>query len=730
MKCKHLRFNAIPILLFLIGVSLSYFLPTELHKKNVILKKDSYYDFLNEYVKSVENVFEVSEEQTILSEVMSSFNVSLEEFSQFSETLSNVNDIGSTLYSVKIRNTQESISEFEGYASEIHGYPVKIMNETFQELYNYEEEYVWPILYQYFPNGSTVGRNINFIGFNMYIGRLSGHFDNMVELKSLVYSDPILFESNNKTGLLSIRPVFTNNEKEEVSSAIIRGILPNHFLGDENTETLINKFGSDLSVYIRRNVSMDFLFGTGPNILQNCHEVRVYSESTMLLCFSDFVNKKRSIINVIIICLGIFFTILICTLLKIFQVFSYTEKISNIKSKLIAHFSHELRTPMNAIMGLSELLQLEHETFNEKCSSYIDSIHSASTLLLHIVNEVLDMNDIKSKKIELNISDINLRELIRESVKITWYENKLLFICDDSTRTYSDLPDNVLTLNILNSVPDSMVKGDLYKIKQIISIIISNSLKFTKGGTIHVTSGCREVDESKFILEISFSDTGIGISKKQLKNIFEPFINCKHDTKVGGSGSGMGLSICKDLIGIMGGKITCKSVLGKGTTFYFSCMMTYSEKRTTVESDEEYIFSKDSHLSKAHRRYSKSKPLVLIVDDIHINRILLQKMLESIGVVVKCCNDGTESVDLCKNNVYSVIFMDIFMPTMNGIDATKIIRESCPLNKNTPIIFVSATVESTYINKCYSVGGTSFIEKPVDMDTLRKELENNIVNEP
>ena len=708
-----LNFNTLSIVLFVVGTILSCIIPIEIHKISVESIKKSYTEFSKNAQMSVEDVFNVSTTPSVLSQVMGSFNVSPEQFSIFAEAATNIHDIGSTLYSVKIPNS--GISEFEVTASEIHGVPIKIKDERFNEISNYTEEYLWPVLYEYFPTGPS-GSNLDFRGFNMYWGQLREKFDEMVRTKLLVYSDPILFVSSNTTGLLLIRPVI---EENEVTSCIVRGIRPSNFLFNVDIDLLKEEFGSDICIYIQTENVINLLFSSGrtsPELPENCHKTILSTSSFMLLCISDLVDKKISIGTILSIIGGILVSLLISILFRTLHVISDTEKKSKIKSRLIAHVSHELRTPMNAIMGLSELIILEKNNLSNSCSRYIDSIYASGKILLSIIDDVLDMSDIESNRMTINNTDMNLRNLIHASVQTTWLFSQTRLVMDDGIK-----PDIVLSLHILCSVPTSSVNGDSSKISQIISNLVSNSLKFTKEGTVDIVVTTKIVDAG-LLLEISVTDTGIGMTAQKMKTIFDPFLNSKNDSKINGSGTGLGLAICKNLAELMGGRIKCKSVFGKGTTFYFSCILTYSGTVIT-DIEEDFVFSKEYDLSNAHRRYSDTKPLVLVVDDIRINRLVLTKMLESMGISTMTCNNGAESVESCKNHKFSAILMDIFMPVLDGIDATKVIRKFSGINKDTPIIFVSATVESSYIQKCHDAGGNSFIKKPVTMGTLSQELE-------
>jgi len=212
-----------------------------------------------------------------------------------------------------------------------------------------------------------------------------------------------------------------------------------------------------------------------------------------------------------------------------------------------------------------------------------------------------------------------------------------------------------------------------------------------------------------------------------METMFEPFSGFK----MGKPGAGLGLSICKNLTDIMGGDLRYTSVVGKGTTFIFSCILTYTSDIVTgtTETFVFYEHGKKHYHKRTFKIQSSSevKPLVLVVDDISINRLVLSNILEKMGVDVKTCNDGAQCVEMCKHIKFSVILMDVFMPVLDGIDATDIIRRMCPKNRKTPILFVSAAAEDSYIERCLKAGGNAFLRKPVKMEILYEELQKNII---
>jgi len=722
--------NSLSVVLLVIGGFLSYFIPTNIDKIETRSRKESYIESSKNIRDFIKDQFSFSTTPTILTRVMETFDVSLEQFLSFAEGSTSRHDIGSTLYVVKIGPSD--IPDFEESASKIHGRDIKIVNEMFQEISNstYTEDVLWPVLYEYFPDGSD-GQGVDFTGFNVYWGKLQDVLDEMVESELLVYSDPILFISSNTIGLLLIRPILSKNN--EIKSCIVRGLRPSNFLSDVDADFLKEEFGSYISLYIERDSPM-LLFSSNPRIdtkislrEDNCEKEQISSRSFMLVCISNLVDKKKDTAYILSVCGGILASILIAVLVKVLQVVSDTEKRSRIKSKIIAHFSHELRTPMNVIVGMSELLSMESE-LPKKCISQVSSIKTSVGILLSIIEDVLNISNMESNKMKVNISSINIRKVIHDAVETAWNSTMSSYTLDETTiEDNNDKSKVKLTLSMMSSVPCFKVMADHSKIVQIVTNLVSNSIKFTKEGTIDVVTETKSLGDSKLVLEIRVSDTGVGMSKECMETMFEPFSGFK----MGKPGAGLGLSICKNLTDIMGGDLRYTSVVGKGTTFIFSCILTYTSDIVTgtTETFVFYEHGKKHYHKRTFKIQSSSevKPLVLVVDDISINRLVLSNILEKMGVDVKTCNDGAQCVEMCKHIKFSVILMDVFMPVLDGIDATDIIRRMCPKNRKTPILFVSAAAEDSYIERCLKAGGNAFLRKPVKMEILYEELQKNII---
>ena len=279
--------NTLAVALLVVGVFLSYLIPTNFYKIEERSRKHSYIELSNTIRDFINDEFSFATTPTVLTRVMGTFNVSLEQFLWFAEGSTGIHDIGSTLYVVKTLPSE--ISVFEEYASEIHGRDIKIVNESFQEISNstYTKDVLWPVLYEYFPDGPD-GQNIDFTGFNMYWGELQDVLDEMVNTRLLVYF-PINFISSNTTGLLLIRPVVSHNN--ETNACIVRGLRPSNFLFHVDINFLKKEFGSFISLYIERD-STTLLFTSNPRIdteislrEDNCEKQQISLKSFMKIGF-------------------------------------------------------------------------------------------------------------------------------------------------------------------------------------------------------------------------------------------------------------------------------------------------------------------------------------------------------------------------------------------------------------------------------------------------------------
>ena len=403
------------------------------------------------------------------------------------------------------------------------------------------------------------------------------------------------------------------------------------------------------------------------------------------------------------------------------------------KTQFVSNVSHEIRTPMNGILGATELLS--HIAIPQEGGEYIATIKSCGLILMSIINNVLDMSKLEAGIMEVSYESISIIENLEYMSREAWFSHR-------SISNFSHTP--VETLIVISKNVPEIVSCDIGKIRQILSNLITNSLKFTNIGSVCIHVDAKEKDPENVYLLFKIIDTGIGIDTNNLSIIFNSFSQVHRDRRYGGTG--LGLAISKQLCEIMGGTLTCTSVLGEGTTFSFDILVegaistTHSERTSVFKlSSSEYvnisrnvsdsihdlsfdvhnhdieneikIENTGSHLPIDHSPIDHS-PIVLIVDDVQVNRRILHNMLARYGIRAETCENGLSSIDMCKVKKYSIIFMDLVMPIMGGIEATRILKKDGGLNQTTPILFVSASVSENSRNKSISSGGDGFVTKP------------------
>jgi len=362
------------------------------------------------------------------------------------------------------------------------------------------------------------------------------------------------------------------------------------------------------------------------------------------------------------------------------------------KSIFLANMSHELRTPLNAILGFAQLLK-DSRNINSSEKENLNTIHSSGEHLLRIINEILQLSKIEAGKIDMSIDDFNLYDCVDELKQMfhSRYKNKNL--------TFS--------VNISEDVP-KYIRADEQMLKQIIINLLANALKFTStgGATLNI-----ELHSSQLLFEII--DTGIGIDNKHKKLIFQPFeqINTNSNIK---TSTGLGLSITKKLISKMGGNISLVSTPNKGSKFHFHINFEVSKKRIIKEID----------LQKRIIGISGPKDVytILVVDDIKENRMLIDQMLSLYGFKIKQAQNCEEAIQIFKNHQIDLIFMDILMPSIDGIETSKRIR-NLSKGKDIPIIAVSAHAFKKDEEIAIKAGINSFLTKPIQRELIVQTIQ-------
>jgi len=367
---------------------------------------------------------------------------------------------------------------------------------------------------------------------------------------------------------------------------------------------------------------------------------------------------------------------------------STAEEANRSKSEFLANMSHEIRTPMNGIIGMTHIL--EKTTLDEKQAHYLKTINVSSSSLLSIINDILDFSKIEVGKLEIDKIDFSLRELMKNVTNIIEFkaeEKSLNFEID------------------YDSVSQDNLYGDSLRISQILVNLLNNAIKFTSQGfvKINITN-----EDDKFRFEII--DSGIGMTEAQQKKLFQSFSQADSSTTRDYGGTGLGLSISKQLVELMGGKIWAESKIGVGSTFGVELMLPEAKNPISIKK-------KSKTLSEDIQTLKGSK--ILLVEDNKINQEIIIGLLENAGLVIDIANNGKEGVELFRLNNYELILMDMQMPIMDGIEATRIIRE---INKEIPIIALTANAMKEDIEKTQSVGMNEHLNKPIDVEQLYETL--------
>lgn len=382
------------------------------------------------------------------------------------------------------------------------------------------------------------------------------------------------------------------------------------------------------------------------------------------------------------------------------------EEANRAKSDFIAHMSHEIRTPLNAIIGMNEMIRRDNE--DPKIEEYSDKIYISSKMLLGIVNDILDISKIESGKLELSDEPYLLANALSDvyTTIITLAEDKKLPM---SIHVDSDLPAGV--------------SGDVFHVKQIFLNLMSNAVKYTKEGHVDIYVSQERIDRDYTMISFSVKDTGIGIKQEDLSKLGEKFTRLDSKANTNIVGTGLGLSITLGMLEMMGGRLEVESVYHEGSTF-----TAYIKQRITDDSPIGE-FKPETH--QARPKYTPSfvapDKRLLIVDDNSINLKIAVKLLEQTKAVVDSAESGAEALELTKKNRYDLIFLDHFMPDMDGIETLEQIRSTQNLCKDVPAIMLTANdlagTDDFYKNQ----GFIDYISKPINprhFETVIKKALN------
>lgn len=368
------------------------------------------------------------------------------------------------------------------------------------------------------------------------------------------------------------------------------------------------------------------------------------------------------------------------------------ETSNQIKTSFLSNMSHEIRTPMNAIIGYAHLL-LQKITDPEQ-KEYIERINDASTHLLGIINDILDLSKIEAGKMILEERPFKLDKLIDEvrSIVIEMVKSKRLYI--DIEKIHC---------------PEVLI-GDSNRIRQILINLLSNSVKFTDTGGISLVIYAEDKIDSKVKMSFKVKDTGIGMTEEQQKRLFQEFEQADSSTTRLYGGTGLGLSISKKLSELMNGSLTVESRLNEGSEFILSIPMEIDEHESTLKTID---------LEESLQIKPKSGSTILLAEDNFLSQKLAHRILTNMGMHVTVANNGKIAVDLVKTKAFDLVILDIQMPVMDGIEAAKQIRA---FNQKTPILAMTANAFSEDRALCLAAGMNDYISKPIDPKSLSRAL--------
>lgn len=376
------------------------------------------------------------------------------------------------------------------------------------------------------------------------------------------------------------------------------------------------------------------------------------------------------------------------------------EYASKTKSEFLASLSHEIRNPMNVIIGMANTLS--RTQLSQEQTKYIEALRISSNNLMNLINDILDISKIEANKVDIYNIHFKLDELFNEL--------KLLY------QHQADFKGLDFQCKIAPNVPIDLV-GDYNKLKQILVNLISNSIKFTKKGRVSMLAELVLIEKKSVRIKFIVQDTGLGIKKENFNKIFEAFTQLDSSPSKQYSGTGLGLAIVKKFTDLLSGNITFNSKYNKGTTFYVQIPFHLYDKSVTKNNEKQ---------QKINKKQPIKKMKILLAEDDAINQMYLKNFLENQGWQVETAKNGQQVIDKFEKETYDIVLMDGQMPKMDGFEATRIIRKKEQENQLNPVPIVAITgyAISEEKDKFLNAGMDEFITKPINEQKLL-----NIINE-
>ena len=376
------------------------------------------------------------------------------------------------------------------------------------------------------------------------------------------------------------------------------------------------------------------------------------------------------------------------------------ESADRAKSLMLANMSHEIRTPMTGVLGFADLLAGTNLTADQQ--DYVDNIRSSAASLLTLINDILDFSKIEAGKLEFESEPVDLRDLVEKSVGLL-----AVRAAEKHLR---------LSFAIDASAPPAML-GDALRLRQVLVNLLGNAVKFTLAGEVNLSVAAAMEPDGRYRLSFAVEDTGPGISAEHRERIFESFSQVDGSISRKFGGTGLGLAISRSIVRQLGGSMALESVLGKGSTFRFWIPVQALAGMPRRAPDKPII---------ERARAEGLPPLrVLVAEDNPVNRKLLLAVLRQLGFDADAAVNGAEALERVRQTVYDVVFMDVQMPEVDGLEATQHIRSDLPPDRQPRIIAMTAAAFPEDRIRCLTAGMDDYVSKPVNMEELVSALRRS-----